>query len=80
MWWRQQDSFISGARLHAIGSGACSVTVGHRAHAVRGAGRTFEFGCQNGNKKTIRHWCGLVNCGGGNRTRTCDLTDVNRVL
>ena len=31
-------------------------------------------------KKPIRHWCGLVKCGGGNRTRTCDLTDVNRVL
>lgn len=32
------------------------------------------------NKKPIRQWCGLVKCGGGNRTRTCDLTDVNRVL
>lgn len=32
------------------------------------------------NKRPTRHWCGLVKCGGGNRTRTCDLTDVNRVL
>lgn len=24
---------------------------GHRAHAVRGAGRTFEFCCQNGHKR-----------------------------
>lgn len=24
---------------------------GHRAHVVRGAGRTFEFGCQNGYKR-----------------------------
>lgn len=26
VWWRQQDSSISGARLLASGSGACSVT------------------------------------------------------
>ncbi len=39
MWWRQQDSSISGARLLAIGSGACSVTevTGRTSCAVRNA-------------------------------------------
>ncbi len=37
VWWRQQDSPISGARLLASGSGACSVTAGH-SHASHGDG------------------------------------------
>lgn len=37
LWWRQQDSPISGARLLASGSGACSVTAGH-SHASHGDG------------------------------------------
>lgn len=37
-----QDSLISGAEMLAFESGACSVTVGHRAHNVCGAERTFE--------------------------------------
>ena len=37
-----QDSPISGAEMLAFESGACSVTVGHRAHNVCGAERTFE--------------------------------------
>lgn len=32
------------------------------------------------NKKPIRQWCGLVKCGGDNKTRTYDLYDVNVAL
>ena len=39
VWWRQQDSLISGAEMLTFGSGACSVTVvtGHTRCAVQNA-------------------------------------------
>ena len=49
-----QDSLISGAEMLAFESGACSVTVGHRAHNVCGAERTFEAVANtNGKRKTL---------------------------
>ena len=53
MWWRQQDSSISGARLLASGSGACSVTEVTAIRSMVTANAVkFEFGCQNEYKKT----------------------------
>ena len=50
----EQDSFISGAEMLAFESGACSVTVGHRAHVVCGAERTFEpVADTNSKRKTL---------------------------
>ena len=49
-----QDSLISGAEMLEFESGACSVTVGHRAHNVCGAERTFEpVADTNSKRKTL---------------------------
>lgn len=53
IWWRQQDSSISGARLLASGSGACSVTEVTAIRSMVTANAVkFEFSCQNEYKKT----------------------------
>ena len=53
MWWRQQDSSISGARLLASGSGACSVTeaTAKRSMVAAGEGK-YEARCRHKHKKS----------------------------
>lgn len=50
---KEQDLLIGGARLLAIGSGACSVTEVTAIRSMVTANAVkFEFGCQNEYKKT----------------------------